>query len=46
MDYVRGRACKFTIFRESGKLFINKNWFDHSEYDLEKLLGESNDTNT
>jgi len=38
MDYVHGRACKFTVFQEDGKLFIRKSWFDHSESDLSELL--------
>ena len=42
LDYVRGRACKLTVFKEKGKLFIRKRWFDHSEKDLKVLLKEIN----
>jgi len=39
MDYVKGRACKFTVWKdEDGKLFIRDQWFDHSEADLLKLV--------
>ena len=38
MDYVKGRACKFTVYRREGKLWINKDrWFDHSEHQLKVL---------
>lgn len=40
MDYVHGRACKFTIFRDSdtGKSFISDYWFDHSKSTLDAML--------
>lgn len=38
MDYVKGRACKMTIFRKNDRHLIRKNWFDHSDRDLEQLL--------
>lgn len=40
MDYVKGRACKMTVFRESAspKMFIRNKWFDHSESQLQELL--------
>lgn len=40
MDYVQGRACKMTVFREDGDLFIRPNWYDHSRSQLEELLGD------
>jgi hypothetical protein len=44
MDYVKGRACKMTIFREGDRIFIRDNWFDHSDRDLIALLSRINVT--
>lgn len=41
MDYVIGRACKMTVFREGDKLLISDAWFDHSEEQLKELLKRS-----
>ena len=39
MDYVKGRACKLDVFKDSeGRLFIQGSWFDHSEAQLAELL--------
>lgn len=38
MDYIHGRCCKFGVFYNSGKFFIDGNWFDHSEAQLDMLL--------
>lgn len=38
MDYVRGRACKMTVWKENGKLLIVDNWYDHSDLQFEALL--------
>jgi len=41
MDYVRGRACKMTIFRKDrrGKeIFIRSPWYDHTDMRLAMLL--------
>lgn len=38
LDYVNGRACKMTVFRNADELTIQDKWFDHSEGDLEELL--------
>lgn len=40
MDYVRGRACKFTVWREvdTGRLFIRNEWFDHRSILLDEVL--------
>lgn len=38
LDYVAGRAVKFTVFRENGKLFVDRTWFDHSEREYRELL--------
>jgi hypothetical protein len=38
MDYVKGRGCKMTVFRQDGKLFIKEAWFDHSAAQLRTLL--------
>lgn len=38
MDYVKGRACKMTVFRKEGKLWIRGDWYDHSDWALEELL--------
>lgn len=46
MDYVNGRSCKFTVYRdgtydEPGKrLFVNPSWYDHGDLALEDLLTE------
>jgi hypothetical protein len=38
LDYVKGRACKLTVFKDEDRLYVAKRWFDHSEADLAKLL--------
>lgn len=40
MDYVRGRACKMTVWKEEGRLVINDNWYDHTDRILDMLLKE------
>jgi len=40
MDYVKGRACKFTVFANDGKHYINNRWYDHSDVVLGVLLAE------
>lgn len=42
LDYVNGRACKFGLYRdESERLWVRKDWFDHSELDLRRMLKEA-----
>jgi len=38
MDYVKGRYVKMTIFKEGERIFINKEWFDHTQQQLDDLL--------
>ena len=38
MDYVKGRACKMTVFKEGEKLYINVPWYDHTDKQLKNLL--------
>jgi hypothetical protein len=38
MDYVKGRACKITVFRTNGRLLINDSWYDHTDWAFEGLL--------
>ena len=38
LDYVKGRACKLSVFADEGNLYIRDNWFDHSESQLDLLL--------
>ena len=41
MDYIKGRACKMTVFRkdrEEKKIFIYSPWYDHTDIQLKKLL--------
>lgn len=38
MDYIRGRACKMTVFREGNDLYIPNDWFDHNKDQLDHLL--------
>ena len=38
MDYVHGRACKMTVYRDGDKLTINDRWYDHSAAQLRELL--------
>ena len=37
LDYIKGRACKMTVFEDNGQRWINNDWFDHSASDLAKL---------
>jgi len=37
-DYVRGRACKMTAFRNGDKIEIDDSWYDHSQQQLDELL--------
>lgn len=38
LDYVKGRACKMTIFRKEDKLYIRVPWYDHTDQQLRELL--------
>jgi len=38
MDYVKGRSCKFHVYKKEGRLYIAKSWYDHTEEDLKTLL--------
>lgn len=38
MDYVKGRACKFSVLKQDEKLYINNTWYDHSDDQLAALL--------
>jgi len=38
LDYVRGRACKMTVFRNGERLEIDDKWFDHTDAELAELL--------
>jgi len=38
MDYIKGRACKMTVFRKGKNLYIRSPWYDHTDIQLEKLL--------
>lgn len=42
MDYVNGRACKMTVFKEGEKLYIRDAWYDHSDSTFQKLLNSFN----
>jgi len=42
MDYISGRACKMVVFKEEGRLYINKNWYDHTDTQLKMLLEHFN----
>jgi len=42
MDYIRGRACKMTVFKDriygKNRLYIRSPWYDHTDIQLRKLL--------
>ena len=41
MDYVKGRACKMTVFSENDEkkgLFMHDAWYDHTNDQLKELL--------
>lgn len=38
MDYVKGRACKMTVFKDGDRLFFRAPWYDHTDRQLEELL--------
>jgi hypothetical protein len=38
MDYVHGRGCKMTVFREGEKLYMPYPWYDHTHSELVSLL--------
>ena len=38
LDYVKGRACKLTVFKKDSKLWIINSWYDHTDAMLELLL--------
>lgn len=42
MDYIKGRACKMTVFKENNKLYISDNWYDHTNNQLIDLLNYLN----
>jgi hypothetical protein len=42
LDYVEGRGCKISIWREhDGQLYIRDTWYDHDEDDLTALLARA-----
>lgn len=38
MDYVKGRACKMSVFKEGDSIYVNYPWFDHTHEDFIALL--------
>lgn len=44
LDYLVGRACKMTVFRQGGKLWINDCWYDHTDEQLRELLSRHGKT--
>lgn len=38
MDYVKGRACKMTVFQNDGRRYIQNRWHDHSDGQLRQFL--------
>jgi hypothetical protein len=38
LDYVHGRACKFTVWRKGDRMLVGDRWFDHSPEQLQDLL--------
>lgn len=38
MDYVKGRACKFRIWGKNNKIYLDKDWYDHTKEDLENVI--------
>lgn len=46
LDYVRGRSCKMSVFKEvegnflnkKERLFVKEPWFDHTDSQLKELL--------
>jgi hypothetical protein len=40
LDYVLGRGCKFTLFREKGKLLAYRDWYDHTPQQMEALMNK------
>lgn len=38
MDYVKGRACKMTVWQKDEKLEIHDDWFDHTDRIFDQLL--------
>ena len=38
MDYVKGRVCKMTIFRDRNSIYIRSPWHDHTDMRLTMLL--------
>ena len=40
MDYVLGRSIKMTVYKDQGKLYVRKAWYDHNESMLLQILEE------
>ena len=38
LDYIKGRACKMTVFKKDDALYVNYPWFDHTHEDFVGLL--------
>ena len=38
MDYIRGRACKMTVFKQDGKNCVSDTWYDHTDKQYKELL--------
>jgi hypothetical protein len=42
MDYVKGRACKMTVWKKGGDLQIRDSWYDHTDDQFDELLSTFN----
>ncbi len=38
LDYIHGRACKMTVFKENDGIYINYPWYDHTHEAFVGLL--------
>lgn len=38
LDYIKGRACKMTVYKENDCIYIGYPWFDHTHEDFVSLL--------
>lgn len=44
MDYVNGRACKLSVFRDGDKLWIDDRWYDHTPEQHAELVRRIRET--
>ncbi|WP_441280633.1 hypothetical protein [Tardiphaga sp. 862_B3_N1_1] len=38
MDYVKGRAVKLGVLKKDGRLWVQRDWYDHTKGEMRELM--------